>query len=125
MLFNSRPFSAKIYHQGEIINVKTVQIAIGNGRHYGGGMTIVHDATIHDQRLDLYSLEIRHWWEIIDLLPSLWVGHYPEDNVRLLAGKEFFIETKKPRSINTDGEITGKTPAKFEVIPQALTVIIP
>ncbi len=125
VLLKSRPFSAKISHQGETIKVKTVQIAIGNGRHYGGGMTIVHDAAIHDQRLDLYSLEIRHWWEMIKLVPSLWLGHYPKKNVRLLEGKEFFIETKKPRSINTDGEITGKTPAKFEVIPQALTVMIP
>lgn len=125
VLLKSRPFAARIHHQGEAITVKTVQIAIGNGRHYGGGMTIVHDAAIHDQRLDLYSLEIRHWWEMIKLLPSLWLGHYPRKNVRLLEGTEFLIETKKPRSINTDGEITGKTPAKFEVIPQALPVIVP
>ena len=125
VLLKSRPFSAKIHHQGEIIKVKTVQIAIGNGRHYGGGMTIVHDAAIHDQRLDLYSLEIRHWWEMIKLLPSFRSGRYPKKKVRLLEGTEFFIETKKPRSINTDGEITTKTPAEFEVIPQALKVIVP
>jgi diacylglycerol kinase family enzyme len=28
-------------------------------------------------------------------------------------------------SINTDGEITTQTPAKFRVIPQALQVIVP
>lgn len=125
VLFKSRPFSVKIHHQGEVIKAKTVQIAIGNGRHYGGGMTIVHDAAIHDQRLDLYSLEIRHWWEMINLLPSLWLGRYPENKVRLLEGKEFLIETKKPRRINTDGEITVETPAKFEVVPHALRVIVP
>jgi len=125
VLLKSRPFRAKIHHQGEVFTVKTVQIAIGNGRHYGGGMTIVHDAEIHDQRLDLYSLEIRHWWEMIPILPSLRSGRYPKKKVRLLEGTEFFIETKKPRSINTDGEITAETPAKFEVIPKALKVIIP
>ena len=88
-------------------------------------MTIVHHAKIHDQRLDLYSLEIRHWWEMIKLLPSLWLGRYPAKKVRLLEGQEFLIETKKTRSINTDGEITAETPAKFEVVPQALNVIIP
>lgn len=125
VLWKSRPFTAKIHHRGEVITVKTVQIAIGNGRHYGGGMTIVHDAKIHDQRLDLYSLEIRHWCEMIKLLPSLWLGRYPAKKVRLLEGQQFLIETKKPRSINTDGEITAETPAKFEVVPQALKVIIP
>jgi len=125
VLWKSRPFTAKIHHRGEVIKVKTVQIAIGNGRHYGGGMTIVHDAKIHDQRLDLYSLEIRHWWEMIKLLPNLWLGRYPAKKVRLLEGQEFLIETKKSRPINTDGEITVETPAKFEVVPQALKVIIP
>ena len=125
VLWKSRPFTARIHHQGEIMTVKTVQIAIGNGRHYGGGMTIVHDAKIHDQRLDLYSLEIRHWWEMIKLLPNLWLGRYPAKKVRLLEGQEFLIETKKSRSINTDGEITSETPAKFEVVPHALNVIIP
>jgi len=125
VLLKSRPFTAKIHHQGEIITVKTVQIAIGNGRHYGGGMTIVHDAEIHDERLDLYSLEIRHWWEMIKLLPNLWLGRYPKKKVRLLEGQEFYIETKKPRPINTDGEITVETPAKFEVVPRALKVIVP
>jgi YegS/Rv2252/BmrU family lipid kinase len=132
VLWKSRPFSTRIYYKEEseqggwhVSKVKTVQIAIGNGRHYGGGMTIVHDAAIHDQRLDLYSLEIRHWWEMIKLLPSLRSGRYPQRKVRLLEGKEFFIETKKPYPINTDGEITVETPAKFEVVPQALQVIIP
>jgi diacylglycerol kinase family enzyme len=88
-------------------------------------MTIVHDAEIHDQRLDLYSLEIRHWWEMIKLLPNLWVGRYPKKKVRLLEGTEFYIETKKPYPINTDGEITVETPARFTVVPQALKVIVP
>ena len=125
VLLKSPPFSVKISHQGEEIIVKTVQVAIGNGRHYGGGMTIVHDAEIHDQRLDLYSLEIRHWWEMIKLLPNLWVGRYPKKKVRLLEGTEFYIETKKPYPINTDGEITVETPARFTVVPQALKVIVP
>jgi len=131
VLWKSRPFSTKIYYKEtedgiwQVSAVKTAQIAIGNGRHYGGGMTIVHDAAIHDQRLDLYSLEIRHWWEMIKLLPSLRSGRYPKRKVRLLEGTEFFIETKKPYPINTDGEITVETPAKFELVPQALQVIIP
>jgi len=40
-----------------------------------GGMTVVHDATINDQRLDLYSLEL-HWWQIIALLPAMRRGRH-------------------------------------------------
>lgn len=122
----ARPFSAEIRINGKSISVKTVQIAVGNGRYYGGGMAVVHDATIDDQRLDLYSLELRHWWQIVALLPAMRQGrHVTSSNVRSLRGQEIEVHTRKPRPINTDGEITTHTPAHFRVIPQALAVLVP
>jgi diacylglycerol kinase family enzyme len=35
------------------------------------------------------------------------------------------IYTRRPYAINTDGEITTQTPARFRVIPQAVTVLVP
>jgi YegS/Rv2252/BmrU family lipid kinase len=126
VIWKSRPFSAEIQIHGESTLVKTVQIAVGNGRYYGGGMAIVHDAAIDDQRLDLYSLEIDHWWQIIPLLPAMREGkHINWPNVRALQGQEITVYTRKPLSINTDGEITTHTPATFRVIPQAITVLVP
>ena len=54
----TRPFRAEIRYQGAAIPVKTIQIAIGNGRYYGGGMAVTDDAAIDDQRLDLHSLAL-------------------------------------------------------------------
>jgi YegS/Rv2252/BmrU family lipid kinase len=126
VIWESRPFSAEIRFNGESIKVKTVQIAVGNGRYYGGGMAVVHDASIEDERLDLYSLEIKHWWQIILLLPGMRQGrHINSRNVRTLNGQEIEVYTRKPRPINTDGEITTYTPAHFRVIPQALAVLMP
>ena len=45
--------------------------------------------------------------------------------MRTLKGKEIQIQTRKPHSINTDGEITSTTPAMFRVIPAAIGVYIP
>ena len=126
VIWQARPFRAEIRLNGESIKVKTVQIAVGNGRYYGGGMTVVHDATIDDQRLDLYSLELRHWWQMIVLLPAMRGGrHTNSRDVRALYGQEIEVHTSKPRPINTDGEITTYTPARFRVIPQALAVLVP
>jgi diacylglycerol kinase (ATP) len=126
VIWESRPFSAEIRINDQSIHVKTVQIAVGNGRYYGGGMAVFHDATIDDERLDLYSLEVKHWWEIIPLLPSMRQGrhiHWP--NVRAIQGQEIEVYTRKPRPINTDGEITTYTPAVFRVIPRAISVLVP
>lgn len=106
-IWQARPFRAEIRINGESIPVKTIQIAVGNGRYYGGGMAVVHDATIDDQRLDLYSLEVRHWWQIIALLPAIRGGRYINSrDVRTLHGQEIEVYTRRPRPINTDGEIT-------------------
>ena len=126
VLSKTRPFTAMIRVDGQNIKVKTLQIAIGNGRYYGGGMPIAHDAQIDDQRLDLYSLEIEHWWQIFPLLWTLPRGQQGLLSwVRTLKGKEIQIQTRKPHSINTDGEITSTTPAMFRVIPAAIGVYIP
>ena len=125
VIWQSRPFRAEILTPGAALRVRTIQIAVGNGRHYGGGMVIAQDAAIDDQRLDLYSLETKQWWQILALLPTMRKGnHAMLPGVRALQGQEFEIRTSRPRSINTDGEITTHTPAKFSVIPKALAVFV-
>ena len=126
MILQSRPFTAEIRCNGESKIVKTLQVAVGNGKHYGGGMTIAHDATIDDQRLDLYSLEVKYCWQFIGMLPSIWQGKYQESfGFRSLSSSVISIYTRKPRPINTDGEIVTYTPAHFQVVPLALAVMVP
>ncbi len=122
----SRPFWAKIRSGDTSIEVGTVQIAVGNGRYYGGGLTVANDAAIDDERLDLYSLELQRWWQILPLLPAMHRGqHATWTGVRALMGREFEVHTRRPRPINTDGEITTHTPATFRVVPKAVSVFIP
>jgi diacylglycerol kinase (ATP) len=126
VIFSARPFHAEIQFEGGAKRVKTLQIAIGNGQYYGGGMKIAHDATIDDQRLDLCSLEIQRWWQIFTVLLALWTGRHGKGvGTRTLCGSEFHIYTHKPYNINTDGDLTVVTPAHFRVIPHALNVITP
>ena len=132
VLLKARPFQAEIRWRApnsekeESVQVKTLQIAVGNGLYYGGGMAVAHDADVDDQRLDLYSLEVDHWWEVIFALPALRKGtQFQLPNVRTIEAQEIEIHTRKPRSINTDGEITTKTPAHFRVISHALSVFVP
>lgn len=126
VVWKTRPFRAQICLGEDCIQVKTVQIAVGNGRYYGGGMAVADDAAINDQRLDLYSLECERWWQILLLLPAIWRGkHSNWPGVRTLDGTEFEISTKRPYPINADGEIVTYTPAKFKLIPKAVAVFVP
>jgi YegS/Rv2252/BmrU family lipid kinase len=121
-----RPFTAEIAHDGIRHVTRTVHVAVGNGRHYGGGMTVTEDARIDDGRLDLYSLEVASFWRLLLLLPALRSGrHHAWAEIRALAGQEIEIRTRRRRSVNTDGEITTRTPARFRVLPGALEVFVP
>ncbi|WP_419963021.1 lipid kinase [Pantoea vagans] len=126
LLRQSRPFSATLVHQGQRIPVKTVQVSVGNGRFYGGGMTVEQRAAPDDGLLDVYSLELQHSWQLIALLPFMRRGtHGRWRDVRAFSTTELTIETRRPHYINADGEIIGQTPAHFRLIAHALQVYAP
>ncbi|MBV9077845.1 MAG: lipid kinase [Methylobacteriaceae bacterium] len=126
LLGRMRPFTAFIEHDGEILKVKTVQIAVGNGRHYGGGLTVDADAEPDDGKLHVYSLELDHWWKLIALAPALKRGTVASwRGVRTFTTAAVTIRTRRTRSVNTDGELTSATPATFRVIPAGVRVFAP
>jgi len=121
-----KPFSAEIVEGGTTRRSRTVHVAVGNGRHYGGGMTISESASIDDGRLDLYSLEVRSLRRLLLLAPALRNGrHQAWEEIHTLSGDEIELCTRRPRSVNTDGEITTRTPAHFRVLRGALGVYVP
>lgn len=123
----SRSFRAEIISGSERRTAKTWQIAVGNGRHYGGGLTIHNDAKIDDGRLDLYSLEIKRSWQVLPLIPALFRGNLdPVNAVFTMHGTNFEIRPRhRARRITADGELLGHTPAVFRIEPKALSVFVP
>jgi YegS/Rv2252/BmrU family lipid kinase len=122
-----RTFHAEIIH-GSITHMsRTVHVAVGNGRHYGGGMTVAQDACIDDGRLDIYSLEVDTFWRLLKLLPALRQGrHDVWEEIHALEGESVTILTpERPRSVSADGEIVTQTPAHFRVRRSAVAVFAP
>lgn len=126
LLLRTRPFTAFIEHDGRIERVKTVQISIGNGRHYGGGMTVAMEAEPDDGCFHVYSLEVDHWWRLLALAPALKRGtHGTWRDVRVFTTSKLTVRTRRRRAVNTDGELTTATPATFRLRPKAVRVFAP
>jgi len=126
LLRRARPFTVTLIHDGLTERVRTIQVSVGNGRHYGGGMTVAEDARPDDGVLDVYSLEVRHWWRLVALLPWLRRGTQGNwDDVRAFRTTALELRTRRPRPVNTDGELTTHTPASFRLRPAALRVFAP
>ena len=119
-----RAFRAKIIVDGVQHKFKSIQIAIGNGRFYGGGNIIDERASIDDGLLNLYSLPPQSLWELLRMAPWLRAGKYRRlERTFNTEGQCIEIHTVPQREIYADGEPVCKTPVVFEIIPQAINVI--
>ena len=121
----ARPFFAEIDYDGTHERVRTMQITIANNARFGGVIERP-DAAIDDGRLDLYSIEVRTWWQAFALARKA-ISRDPRsgDGLRTRCSTRFTLRTHHPHHIAADGEPAGMTPATFEVLPHVLEVLIP
>jgi YegS/Rv2252/BmrU family lipid kinase len=123
---NAHPVRAHIRWDGGELHTRTVQVVVGNGRYYGSALRVAEDAAIDDHLLDLYSIEVQHWWRLLTLGPDLKRGsHGRRRAVRTARARAFEITTSSPCAIDVDGELVTRTPASFSVQADALEVFVP
>lgn len=121
-----RPFRVKLVIDGEPMSCRCMQVAVGNGRHYGGGMTVDEFAEIDDGWLKVYYLRPAGLLAMLWMLPALrfgWLRRAPEADVKW--AKRVELRTRRPRRVNVDGELNGTTPVVIEVLPGAVEVFAP
>ncbi|HYD59614.1 MAG TPA: lipid kinase [Noviherbaspirillum sp.] len=121
-----RPFRADIVCDGRRKRVRSIQIAVGNGRHYGGGMTIFEDASIDDRLFFLYSIEPLGIWDLVKYAPAFRAGRFEEHHpVDIEKGRSIRITTSRTMVVSADGEVVTRTPATFDMIAGAVKVFVP
>ena len=128
LMLEARPFHATILEGDgrEKAMVRTMQVAVGNGRFYGGGNVVASDARIDDGFLDLYSLEFADVWRMALMIPKFHRGaHGAIREVRTARANSFEVVTRKPRPVNADGELVTHTPALFTQRKLAVQVYVP
>lgn len=125
-----RPFSARLeFPDGDFEPLELddlLQVAVGNGRYYGGGNTVHPDAGIDDHRLDVYAIRkgrLRDHLSIARLLKDgTFVDH---EQVQHLTTRSVVVHTDEEHPVNLDGEIAATTPVAFEVHRNAVDVVVP
>jgi hypothetical protein len=76
-------------------------------------------------KLDLYLIYPGRFWQLVASLKHLKFGLAKPEVIKRLSAVTVALRTDRPRTVNADGELATKTPAKFEVPPKALTVMVP
>ncbi len=124
------PFLVRVrFDGGDEHTLQTIAFCVANARFFGGGMMIAPDAKLNDGLLDVVNIGDIGTARILLNAYSIYRGtHYSLAEVKAKSAKKIEISSADQfRSImlETDGELPGKLPAVYEVIPNALRVRVP
>lgn len=128
--FRHEPFDASLtFPDGDHEPVelsRLLQVAIGNGKFYGGGLAVSPEAGMDDGTLDVYAIELGRHRDLLGVLRYLKSGDFiPNDCVHRYRTKRIHLETDPAQQVNIDGEVTSRTPQRFSVTENALKVMVP
>lgn len=103
-----------------------LQVAVGNGRFYGGGNVVSPTAGIDDHLLDVYAIRTGRLRDYLGIARALRDGSFVDHiNVDHLRTRRVMVLTEPDQLINADGELVATTPQMFGVHANALDVIVP
>ena len=116
----------RIYIDGMRIYRRSILIVVSNSQLYGGITRIATDARLDDGLLDISVFEGRGFGSILRTFFSVLTGlHVYDPRHTSYRGREIQVHTDKPMPVHVDGDPFSTTPFECEVVPRALTVLIP
>lgn len=121
-----RGFRADIQCGGQVQRGRWLEIAVANGRSFGGGHEIV-GASPFDGNLNIVGVRPRSALALLgNWLGMHLLGKPPMQSVLVtLRGSDCEISHCEPQTIMADGEEAGQVPATFKVRHAALRVMVP
>jgi YegS/Rv2252/BmrU family lipid kinase len=115
--------------EGEEKTLNTINFAVANSRYFGGGMKIAPDAQLNDGFFDIVNIGDMRTAKILLNAYTLYNGsHLNLEEVRHINARRVEVkpaDSKEEIRLETDGELPGKLPAVFEIVPAALKVRVP
>jgi diacylglycerol kinase (ATP) len=101
-------------------------VIVANGRWHGGGMKLAPDAEPDDGMFDVVLIGDVTKLDFITTSPKLYSGgHVKHPRVDVMRAASLEISAAEPLPVELDGEVSGETPVRFEVVPAALRVRAP
>lgn len=104
-------------------------VAIANGRYFGGAMMVAPDAEVDDGQFDVVALGDFGFGDLITSGRRIYKGtHLTMDKVTARRARVVEAEPIDPGAVvelDIDGESPGRLPARFELVPAALWMVVP
>jgi diacylglycerol kinase (ATP) len=100
-------------------------VVIANGRFAAGGLPIATNADPADALLDVVLIPKRTAPEMALLAAEIILGkHCANSAIILRRAKKVSIRSRPGMCFNVDGELVGRAPATFQILPHALRLVV-
>jgi len=104
-------------------------VAVANGRYFGGAMMVAPNAEVDDGLFDVIAMGDFTFGDLVASGRRLYKGtHLAMDKVTARRARLVEAEPIEPGGVvelDVDGENLGRLPARFEVVPSSLWVVVP
>lgn len=114
--------------ESEWESCETNLLAVVNGAYAGGGMNFSPRASLTDGLLDVLTVRGLSRAALVRELARVHRGgHLANPKVKLARGTHVRVETVDPSEalgVEADGDVRGRTPTEFRVMPSALRVVV-
>lgn len=125
-LFKYKNNLLRIKIDEKYLEMKSLLVAVANGKFYGGGMMPTPEALVDDSRFDICLVGEKGRFSILKFLPKFIKGrHGGIEGVYFFRGKKVEIQCDSEISLNIDGEVRMVKQALFDIIPGGINVVIP
>ena len=116
----------KLEIDGEVVkNEKINSVIVANAKYFGGGMYISPNSEVNDGLLDIIVIGDFKTFELIRDFHLIYNGkHLTHQKICHYEAKKVKITSEPVALLEFDGEQQGTTPAEFEIIQQAVKVLI-
>jgi YegS/Rv2252/BmrU family lipid kinase len=119
----------KVQVDGEVVIEGPMNlVAVANARFAGGGMMLSPQAEMDDGKLDVVTARGLHSRGVLRELTRIHQGgHVANPKVKIVQGRYVSIQTFAPEDallIEVDGNVCGRTPADFRIMPSALRIVV-
>ncbi|HKQ07348.1 MAG TPA: diacylglycerol kinase family protein [Blastocatellia bacterium] len=99
---------------------------IGNGKGYGGGMLLTPNARLDEPLFEVYILPVlRSNMAYLRVLSACMRGKPEASGATMIKGRRVEANSSHAPWVEADGEVIGPLPMRFEIVPDALTLIVP
>jgi YegS/Rv2252/BmrU family lipid kinase len=101
-------------------------VIVAIGRWHGGGMKLAPDALPDDGEFDIVLIGDVGKLDFVTTSPKLYKGgHVGHHKIEVVRSSYVEIDATDPIPLELDGEVAGTTPARFEIVPNALRLRSP